>query len=59
MKVGSLTVAAQEPFRLFFPQATLAGIVGVLLWPLHFWHVTEFYPGVAHVRIMVFGFCAA
>jgi uncharacterized protein involved in response to NO len=56
VKVGFLKVVAQEPFRLFFPQATLAGIIGVLLWPLHFWHVTEFYPGVAHVRIMVFGF---
>jgi uncharacterized protein involved in response to NO len=56
LKAEFLKVAAQEPFRLFFPQATLAGIIGVLLWPLHFWHVTEFYPGVAHVRIMVFGF---
>jgi uncharacterized protein involved in response to NO len=56
VKAGFLNVAAQEPFRLFFPQATLAGIIGVLLWPLYFWHVTEFYPGVAHVRIMVFGF---
>jgi uncharacterized protein involved in response to NO len=53
---GFLKVAAQEPFRLFFPQAMLAGIIGVLLWPLHFWHVTEFYPGVVHIRIMIFGF---
>jgi uncharacterized protein involved in response to NO len=56
VKAGYLQVAAREPFRLFFPQATLAGVIGVLLWPLHFWHVTEFYPGIAHVRIMVFGF---
>jgi uncharacterized protein involved in response to NO len=53
---GFLKIAAQEPFRIFFPQAVLAGIIGVLLWPLHFWHFTEFYPGVVHIRIMIFGF---
>jgi uncharacterized protein involved in response to NO len=51
-----LRVVAQEPFRLFFPQAILAGILGVALWPLYFWHVTQFYPGAGHVRIMIFGF---
>jgi hypothetical protein len=51
-----LELAAWEPFRLFFPQAVLAGIVGVLLWPLYFWHFTEFYPGLGHIRIMAFGF---
>jgi uncharacterized protein involved in response to NO len=48
--------AAREPFRFFFPQAVLAGILGVLLWPLYFWQVTEFYPNLAHVRVMAAGF---
>jgi uncharacterized protein involved in response to NO len=52
----SLALAAREPFRLFFPQAVLSGVIGVLLWPLYFWHFTEFYPGLGHIRIMVFGF---
>src|SRR5436189_4239604 len=47
---------AREPFRIFFPAAVLAGIMGVALWPLYFTHLTEFYPGVSHPRIMAFGF---
>ncbi len=48
--------ATREPFRFFFPQAVLAGILGVMLWPLYFWHVTEFYPNLAHIRVMANGF---
>lgn len=48
--------AAGEPYRFFFPQAVLAGLLGVSLWPLYFLHATEFYPGLAHVRIMAHGF---
>src|SRR4051812_9806652 len=48
--------AAREPFRFFFPQGVLAGILGVMLWPLYFWHVTEFYPNLAHIRVMANGF---
>lgn len=50
---------AREPFRLFFPVGVLAGIVGVLLWPLYFGHVTEFYPGLTHPRIMTCGMFGA
>ncbi len=45
----------REPFRIFFPAGVVAGIIGVALWPLYFWHVTEFYPGQTHPRIMAFG----
>ena len=45
----------KEPFRVFFPAGVLAGIVGVALWPLYFWGVTEFYPGQIHARIMACG----
>jgi uncharacterized protein involved in response to NO len=52
----SFHTAATEPYRFFFPQAVLAGLLGVSLWRLHFLHVTEFYPGLAHIRIMTLGF---
>jgi len=45
----------QEPFRVFFPEAVLAGIIGVGLWPLYFSKLTTFYPGQAHARIMANG----
>lgn len=46
----------REPFRLFFPAATLAGLTGVSLWlPLLLGWTTD-YPGAAHARIMVQGF---
>jgi uncharacterized protein involved in response to NO len=45
-----------EPFRLFFPAATLAGLLGVALWvPLLLGWTTD-YPGTAHARLMVQGF---
>lgn len=44
-----------EPFRLFFPLGTVAGLAGVMLWPLHFLGVGE-YPGVGHARLMAHGF---
>ena len=56
MKETFLKLAAKEPFRVFFNQAILAGLVGVALWPLHFWGAMESYPGIPHVRVMVFGF---
>src|SRR5207237_10936342 len=46
---------AREPFRLFFPVATLAGIIGVALWPLHLLGFIATYPGQFHARIMAHG----
>jgi len=46
---------AGEPFRLFFPLGVIAGIAGVMLWPLHFLGVGP-YPGVGHARVMAHGF---
>src|SRR5262245_54373516 len=45
----------REPFRVFFPEAVLAGIIGVCLWPLHFSKLMPLYPGQSHARIMVYG----
>jgi uncharacterized protein involved in response to NO len=45
-----------EPFRLFFPAAVVAGVVGVVLWPLMLAGWMEDYPGVRHARLMTQGF---
>src|SRR4051812_17386095 len=47
-----------EPFRIFFPLATLLGISGVSLWPLYFSGLHKFYPGPMHTRLMIEGFLA-
>ena len=47
-----------EPFRIFFPLATLLGISGVSLWPLFFSGLHKFYPGAMHARLMIEGFLA-
>ena len=52
----SFTDLHHEPFRLFFPAATLAGLIGVALWPLMLLGGTENYPGPSHARLMVQGF---
>lgn len=46
----------EEPFRLFFPVAVLAGLVGVLLWPLMLAGWMSDYPGLRHARLMTNGF---
>ncbi|MGJ8672654.1 NnrS family protein [Rubritalea sp.] len=51
-----LQLVAAEPYRLFFPMALLAGVVGVMLWPLFYWQCIEFYPVQAHTRLMIEGF---
>jgi uncharacterized protein involved in response to NO len=51
----TIGLLAREPFRLFFPFATLAGILGVALWPLHLLGFNATYPGQFHARIMAHG----
>ena len=53
------TMVAEEPYRLFFPAGMLAGIWGVMLWPLTYGGYLRFYPGEAHTRIMIEGFMGA
>src|SRR5688572_24364373 len=52
----NLTRFAREPFRIFFPLALFAGIVGVALWPLHLLGIVQWYPGQIHTRLMANGF---
>lgn len=51
----TLADLGHEPYRLLFPAAVLAGILGLLLWPLHFagWGG---YPMLHHARLMASGF---
>ena len=51
-----LALCPAEPFRIFFPLATLLGVAGVSLWPLFFSGVHQFYPGMMHARLMIQGF---
>ncbi len=53
-----LSLCPAEPFRIFFPLATLLGISGVSLWPLFFTGLHKFYPGLMHARLMSEGFLA-
>ena len=53
------TSFAREPFRIFFPLGVIAGMLGVALWPLHFWGMVSFYPGQIHARIMIYGLFGA
>lgn len=46
----------REPFRVFFPAATFAGLLGVLLWVPMLLGWTDNYPGATHARLMVQGF---
>ncbi|HYV28671.1 MAG TPA: NnrS family protein [Candidatus Eisenbacteria bacterium] len=50
-----LSDIGREPFRVFFPEGLLSGIIGVSLWPLHFSKLITLYPGQAHARIMAYG----
>jgi hypothetical protein len=53
------TLCCEEPFRIFFPLGVLVGISGVSLWPLFFFGLHKFYPGVMHARLMIEGFMGA
>jgi uncharacterized protein involved in response to NO len=55
----TLAMVCEEPFRLFFPLAIIAGLVGALVWPFHFAGWATWYPGVNHARIMTQGFFGA
>lgn len=48
-----------EPYRLFFPLGVLAGMWGVMMWPLFHGGHLLYYPAEAHARIMIGGFMGA
>ncbi|MGB0992567.1 MAG: NnrS family protein [Akkermansiaceae bacterium] len=57
MKSGAeQPIIAAEPYRVFFPVALAAGVLGVLLWPAFYSGVLPYYPVFAHARVMIEGF---
>lgn len=54
--MGALRRLPSRTVRLFFPFATLAGLIGVALWPVMLLGWSENYPGPSHARLMVQGF---
>lgn len=54
-----LAKVLEEPYRIFFPLGILAGIWGVMMWPMLYAGLLKFYPGEAHVRMMIEGFMGA
>jgi hypothetical protein len=53
---SALKGVLEEPYRVFFPLAIGAGILGVLVWPLFFWGAISIYPLELHIRLMTEGF---
>jgi uncharacterized protein involved in response to NO len=58
-KRAGLKELGQEPYRLFFPLGVATGIVGALMWPLHFAKLISLYPGQAHAHVMALGMFGA
>lgn len=52
-------MVTEEPYRVFFPLGMVAGIYGVMLWPLHYAKWLDFNPIDAHPRLMIEGFMGA
>jgi uncharacterized protein involved in response to NO len=52
-------IVLEEPYRVFFPFGVMAGIWGVMMWPMLYAGWIHFYPGEAHTRIMIEGFMGA
>src|SRR5262245_4199775 len=47
---------ATDPYRVFFPTGVLLGIIGVAVWPLYFFGLTDGYSGRSHAFIQICGF---
>jgi uncharacterized protein involved in response to NO len=58
-RVAPPGIFVREPFRVFFPLGLLAGIAGVLLWPLFYAGKLTYQPNLAHARVMVEGLFGA
>ncbi len=50
---------AAEPYRLFFASGTVWSVAAVLLWPLFYAGRLDFYPAMAHSRLMIEAFGGA
>src|SRR6266516_2678 len=48
-----------DPYRIFFPLGILLGVMGVSIWPLYYFGITEGYSGRAHAFVQTDGFLYA
>src|SRR5262245_3977047 len=48
-----------DPYRIFFPLGILLGVMGVLIWPLYYFGLTQGYSGRAHAFVQTDGFLFA
>ena len=48
-----------DPYRIFFPLGIILGAIGVSIWPLYYYGVTEGYSGRAHAFVQTDGFIYA
>lgn len=45
-----------DPYRVFFPLGILLGVMGVAIWPLYYFGITEGYSGRSHAFVQICGF---
>src|SRR5215475_9544937 len=48
-----------DPYRIFFPLGILLGVMGVSIWPLYYFGITEGYSGRSHAFVQTDGFLYA
>src|SRR3974390_208921 len=48
-----------DPYRIFFPLGIILGTLGVAIWPLYYYGVTQGYSGRAHAFVQTDGFLYA
>src|SRR5215472_3792738 len=48
-----------DPYRIFFPLGIILGAMGVTIWPLYYYGITEGYSGRAHAFVQTDGFLYA
>ncbi len=57
--MSKCTLLREEPYRVFFPLGILAGIYGVMMWPMLYAGWLPFHPAEAHAHLMIEGFMGA
>src|SRR5215467_6399203 len=48
-----------DPYRIFFPLGIILGLMGVSIWPLYYFGITQGYSGRAHAFVQTDGFLYA
>ncbi|MFN0126270.1 MAG: NnrS family protein [Verrucomicrobiales bacterium] len=56
---GGVRWLAAEPYRVFFASGILWSVMGVALWPMFYAHQLDYYPNLAHARLMIQAFGGA